>query len=410
MSNQYLNIIGIKNATKDPFDQNDNKLITHGRVLQEIDNAITNNAFNYIIDDIQEITYTSPATPTRPTATALSPDILFVHVVDLKAENPNQPYYELLQKIKTSDTPTYEYRCKQIPLSSIIFDSRKGFNHIYTLISKEEVPSSETVPYPYQTWDISNNAFNYVVNSISSMPNDPSDVGETADNLIFVYVSSGNYYELLIKVYDDSTSKYKYVCNRVLPSSIVLVKSSEDIFTLYSTSYPTSSETVPGNYQYWVKTDRFNEDIQINLTNTPISLTTKGDIQIDDTHKLTIMDLDITPTPDPLTNYSELTLTDLDIKKTTIDPNDSNITTTNTIEITSNYDSSSVPPLNSAVISVTYNYDDITSGSEEHICDSVCISGHNQLDSSNTGASVVLVGDNSFVETPILRLRIIPDE
>ena len=306
----YLNISGIQIATESPFTDNNNKIFTSGRVLQEINNAIINNGYNYVIDSVREITYdSSTATPpARPAATAETPEVIFVHVVDTKVSNPNPPYYELLKKVlNTGDSPAYIYVCNQVPISSIVLDPRDNYQDIYTLYSN-------TNDYPP----------------------------------------------------------------------------------------PSENEPVPHHYQNWVKTDRFNEDVQINLTHTDTSLTTKGNIQIDGDSKLLIKELSDYHSPADTTTYTEITKTDLTLTSSTTE---SNITTTKSINITSNEIVSSSPTDNS-VISVSYNYEDSNTPANNYT-DSVCISSHDELDTNITGASVVLTGENSFVETPILRLKIV---
>lgn len=305
----FINIDGIQIATKAPFNQNrkNNKIFTSGRVLEEIDNAITHNAFNYVVDQVTEITYTSPATPTRPSATAVSPDIIFVHVVDQNTSAPIDPYYELLKKVKVDDTPTYAYVCNQVLLSSIVLDPRDQYQDIYTLYSN-------TNDYPP----------------------------------------------------------------------------------------PAENEPVPHHYQNWVKTDRFNEELQINLKHTPISLTTKGDVQIDGDSKLTIKELADYHNPADTTTYTEISKTDLILTKTTTT---NSINETNAISITSDEQESSVST-NNAVLSVSYTNTDTLSS--DTYTDSVIISSHdNSVDVSNPGASIVLTGEHSYIETPILRLKIV---
>jgi len=395
--------------------------MTSGRILQEIHKAITDSGYNYVVDEITEITYdSSSGQPAAPSATDVSPDILFVHVVDTKSENPNLPYYELLKKIQTSDTPTYAYVCNQVPVSAIVLDSRSEHKDIYTLYKYvEEVPaSSEPVPHYYQEWIKTNSAYNYVVNQLTTIeytspasPIIPTPTATSAD-VIFVNVvdqkeESPNdpYYELLVKIKVDDTPTYAYKCYQAPISSIVLDLTNQDIYTLYNyvSAVPSTGEVVPNNYQNWIKTDRFNEDLQINLTHTPISLTTKGDVQIDGDSKLTIKELpSYHQTPDT-TTYTELTKTDILLTKATTT---NTITETQQINITSDEKDQGVST-NNAIINVSYDYKDSAQSDDNHT-DSVIISSHDDsVDPSNPGASIVLTGDHSYIETPILRLKIV---
>lgn len=429
----YIGIQGIQVATASPFkDGNQNlKIMTSGRILQEIDKAITNNGFNYIVDNVVEITYTSPASPTRPAATAVSPDNIFVHVVDENSDPDDRlpPYYEFLTKVKTSDEPaTYEYVCNKVPLSSTILDSRSNHKDIYTLCTyPEAVPSTgEVVPYYYQEWIKTNSAYNYVVNQVKiveyTSPAEPvitPSPTEASDEIIFVHVvdkastPNPDYYELLMKIKVDDTPTYKYVCYQAPISSVVLDLTNEDIYTLYNyvTPVPESidNETVPYNYQRWLKTDRFNEDKLINLTNTETSLTTKGNVQIDGDSKLLIKELDSYHTPADQTTYAEITKTDFILTKSTTT---STITETNAIAMTSD-EREGEPPTSTtnAFISVSYTNSDSSKEPPVTYTDSVVISSHDVGNAPNTtGASVVVTGVNSYIETPILRLLVVGDD
>ena len=202
----------------------------------------------------------------------------------------------------------------------------------------------------------------------------------------------------------DDTPTYAYKCYQVPISSIVLDLDNQDIYTLYKYYEPVpTSETVPHKYQEWIKTDRFNEDLQINLTSTPISLTTKGDIQIDGDSKLTIKELSAYHQDPDATTYSELSKTELVLTKSTTT---NTITETNAVSMTSDEQESSVST-NNAVLSVSYSYADSSDPTDDYT-DSVIISSHDDsVDTSNPGASVVLTGEHSYIETPILRLKII---
>ena len=422
----YLNINGIQVATESPYkdDYNNEKIMTSGRVLQEIDNAIINNAFNYVVDDIIEITYdSSSTTPSAPAADANTPDILFVHVVDTKATNPKLPYYELLQKITVSTNPdTFAYECNQVPVSSIVLDSRTEHKDIYTLYKYvEEVPSSgEVIPHYYQEWIKTNSAYNYVVNQVEEITYDSSSGNppvvptptETSPEIKLYYFKDTkipnpiNYYELLIKYKENNA--YAYKCYQAPISSIVLDLTNQDIYTLYNyyIPVPSTGEVVPNRYQNWIKTDHFNEDIQINLTHQDTSLTTKGHVYVgfeNNTGKTKLLSDGNIETvgsikilEDPTDTDAKLTVSSTGISATDTDTS-GNTTTSHVLEILKNATASGQDPTGTS-IEIGYTVDD-TSTPANNVNETVKIDGYDKsLDGSNPGASIVVSGEHSYIQ------------
>ena len=219
--------------------------------------------------------------------------------------------------------------------------------------------------------------------------------GSDAPDYIFVYTDDSTPYYTLYEKKINTTiepATFNYVLCKTNPSSIVLVKRYEDIYTLYDTDY---SEEPIGNPQTWVKTDRFNEDLQINLTHTPISLTTVGS---------TIVGYDKT------SGSGKITLSPDNGISATDSTTESGVTTSYVLDLSKDAVSSGSVHTGTS-IEVAYKVED-TSTPENDVTNSVKISSTDTtIDTGEAdpvpGASVVVTGEKSYIQTPILRLKIV---
>jgi len=199
---EYLNIIGIQKATEGTtYADDNNKIMTSGRILQEIDNANIENTYNYVVEDL---TYEVTTEPSE----AIESDPLYKYYT-------HDSVHDLYKKSGTSGSYSYL-----------------------------QIEAAAEAPY-----------------------------------YLFVYTSGNNpYYTLYEK--NTETSPFIYIVCRTNTSSIVLEQQHQDLYTLYDTDYPDPETPITLPVQTWIETIRFSEDLQINLTHTQTSLTTKGDILV----------------------------------------------------------------------------------------------------------------------------------
>jgi hypothetical protein len=308
----YINIIGIQKAPDESsYASNNNKIMTSGRILQEIDNAFIENTYNYVVED-------------------------------LCIEVNEQP------SSGDENSPLYKYYNDTLYIKAV------------------------SSPYSYSEAELS-----------------------TAPDYIFVYTEDATPYYTLYEKKINTTiepATFNYVLCKTNPSSIVLVKRYEDIYTLYDTDY---SEEPTGNPQTWIKTDRFNEDLQINLTHTPISLTTIGS---------TIVGYDKT------SGTGKISLSPDNGISATDSTSESGVTTSYVLDLLKDAISSGSAHTGTS-IEVAYKVKD-TSTPTNNVTNSVKISSIDTTidageDDPVPGASIVVTGDKSYIETPILRLKIV---
>ena len=337
---QYANIKGIQQTTDSSYAGVDNieneKIMTSGRIHQEIDEAIVENTYNYVVEDLCVEVSTQPST-----AQEIDPLYKYYN---------NSGSYTLYIKIETPGTPpTYSY-------SAVTAANAPDFIFVYT----------------------------------------PEASPATA------------YYTL----YEKSTETSYIVC-KTSPSSIVLEKRNQDIYTLYDTYY-ADPQTMPA--QNWVKTDRFNEDLQINLTHTDISLTTKGNIAVgyNTTTTPATQKILLTATTGDIDTQGKINIktdndTQIEISSSGINATDSTTgsgnTTSYVLELSKDEEDETTHEHTGTSIEVAYK---VESEQSYVVNDSVKISSiDNTIDSNQSGASIVVTGEKSYIETPILRLKIV---
>lgn len=259
--------------------------------------------------------------------------------------------------------------------------------------------------------EIVDNTYNYVVDEITIVDSEnplPPASASSAD-ILFVYDKRTEpyYYELLLKE-ESPTGTYSYIRYDVPISSIVLDKQNEDIYTIYDKTDPTGTETVPGRYQTWVRTDRFNEDIQINLTHQDISLTTAGHIRVDATYPTGTL------TSDQLKYAASINYVQNHVSANYVklaSNTEQSITGSGGLKLVdgdlSLVSTSTSSTITDTITDSTITLTDSTTNNDTH---SVVISSTNPNASASTpiaGSSVILTGSQSYIETPILRLKVV---
>lgn len=336
---QYANIKGIQQTVDPSYAGVDNveneKIMTSGRIRQEIDEAIVENSYNYVVEDLCIEVSTQPST-------AVEIDPLYKYY-------NNSGTFTLYIKSETGGVYSY---------SAATTANAPDFIFVYT-------PAVETPP-------------------------------------------AAAYYTL----YEKSTGTSYIIC-KTSPSSIVLEKRNQDIYTLYDTYY-ADPQTMPA--QNWVKTDRFNEDLQINLTHKDISLTTKGNIAVgyNTTTTPATQKILLSATTGDIDTQGDINVkkdgdTKIAISSSGINATDSTTgsgnTTSYVLELSKDEEDETTHEHTGTSIEVAYK---VESEQSYVVNDSVKISSiDNTIDNNQSGASIVVTGEKSYIETPILRLKIV---